>query len=68
MFFETMDLYGTLDLKSNPMDSSNFENNFKQTINCPATLADVNEPSIRSRSVEPKPKQFWMAGAGTKNF
>jgi len=35
MFFEAMDLYRTLTLKSNPMDSSHFENNFKRTINCP---------------------------------
>jgi len=45
MFFEAMDLYGTFDLKSNPMDSSHFENKFKQTINCPATWANMNEPS-----------------------
>jgi len=44
MFFEALDLYRTLDLKSNPMDSSRFENNFKRTINCPATRADMNEP------------------------
>jgi len=35
-FFEKLDLYRTLDLKSNPMDSCHFENNFKRTINCPA--------------------------------
>jgi len=45
MFFEAMDLYGTLDLKSNPMDSSHIENNFKQTIKCAGTRANVNEPS-----------------------
>jgi len=45
MFFEAMDLYRTLDLKSNPMDSSYFENNFKRTINCPETRANMNEPS-----------------------
>jgi len=38
-------LHGTFDLKSNPMDSSHFENNFKRTINCPATRANMNEPS-----------------------
>jgi len=43
--FEAMDLYRTLDLKSNPMDSSHFENNFKGTINCPATRA--NETSTQ---------------------
>jgi len=45
MFFETMDLYRTLDLKSNPMDSSHFGNNFKRMKNCPATRDNVNEPS-----------------------
>jgi len=68
-----MDLHGTLDLKSNPMDSSHFENNLKHTINCPATQADRNEPStqqgcgVRSRSrsnfewLEPEPKtcRWW---------
>jgi len=33
MIFEAIDLYRTLDLKTNPMDSSHFENNFKQTVN-----------------------------------
>jgi len=37
--------YRWLDLKYNPMDSSPFENNFPRTINCPATRANVNEPS-----------------------
>ena len=59
-----LDLYIALDLKSNPMDSSHFENNFKRTINCPATRANVNESSIRSRTVETDPKQFCMARAG----
>jgi len=45
MFFEAMDLYRTLDLKSNPVDSSHFENHFKRTINCPETRANMNEPS-----------------------
>jgi len=63
-----LDLYIALDLKSNPMDSSHFENNFKRTINCPATRANMNEPSIRSRAVEPDPKQFCMARTGAKNF
>ena len=40
-----MDLYITLDLKSNPVNSSYFENNFKQTTNCPATRVNMNEPS-----------------------
>ena len=44
MFFEAMDLYRTLDLKFNPMDSSHFENNFKRTINCPKTRASMNKP------------------------
>jgi len=35
MFLDAMDLYKTLDLKFNTMDSSHFENNFKRTINCP---------------------------------
>jgi len=45
MIFEAMDFYRTLDLKSKPMDSSHFENNFKRTVNCPATRADMNESS-----------------------
>jgi len=45
MTFEGVDLYRTLDLKSNPMDSSHFENNFKRTVNCPATRANMDEPS-----------------------
>jgi len=35
MFLELMDLYRTLDLKFNSVDSSHLENNFKQTINYP---------------------------------
>ena len=45
MLFEAMDLYRTLDLKSNPMDSSHFENKFKRTINFAATRAYMKEPS-----------------------
>jgi len=45
MFIEAMGLYRTLDLKSNPMDSSHFENNFKRAINCPVTRTTMNEPS-----------------------
>jgi len=56
MFFEAMDLYWTLDLKSNPMGSSHFENNFKRTINCPATRANMNEPSQPHRH-----GGFWWA-------
>jgi len=29
------------------MDSSHFENNFKRTINCPTTRANMDEPSKR---------------------
>jgi len=29
------------------MDSSHFENNLKRTINCPATQANMNEPSTQ---------------------
>jgi len=47
MFFEAMDLYRTLDLKFNPMDSSHSKSNFTRTINCPTTQADMNEPSKR---------------------
>jgi len=43
MVFQAMDLYRTLDLHSNPMDSSHVENNFKRTINCPAIRANMNE-------------------------
>jgi len=45
--FEAIDLYRTLDLKSNPMDSSHFENNFKRIINCPVTRGNMNEPSTQ---------------------
>ena len=45
MFFEAVGLFRTLDLKSNPMDNSHFENNFKRTINCPVTRANMNELS-----------------------
>jgi len=51
MFFEVIDLYRTLDLKSNPMDSSHFENKSKRTINCSATRAKMNEPS--------KQRMYW---------
>jgi len=47
MFIEAMDLYRTLHLKFSQNDSSNFENNFKGTINCPTTRANMNEPSKR---------------------
>jgi len=40
-----MDLYRTLDLIFNPVDSSHFEMNFTRTINCPETPASMNEPS-----------------------
>jgi len=63
-----LDLHIALDLKSNPVDSSYFENNFKRTINCPATRTNMNEPSICSRVVGPEPKLFCMARAGAKNF
>jgi len=43
MFFEAMDLYRTLDLKSNTVDSSRLENNFKRIKNFPATQANMNE-------------------------
>jgi len=56
MFFEAMDLYRTLDLKSTPMDSSHFENNLKRTINCPATRPNRNKPcTVRSRAEESDP-------------
>ena len=45
-----MDLYGTLDLKFNPMDSSHFENIFKRTTSCPITRANMNEPSYSGDS------------------
>jgi len=47
MFFEATDLYRTLDLKYNPVKSSRFENNFKRTINCPATRANMNESNTQ---------------------
>jgi len=46
-----MNLHRTLDLKSNAMDSSHFENSFKRTINCPTTRADMNAPSTQQRCV-----------------
>jgi len=58
-------LYRTLDLKSSSMDRSHFENNFKRTINCRATRANMNEPSIRSRAVDPEPDP---AAAGAKTI
>jgi len=68
MFFEAMDLYRTLDFKSSPMDSSHFENNFKRTINCTTTRANMNEPSTQQVCgagveaifgwLQPKPKTF----------
>jgi len=45
MFVEAMDLYETLDLKFNSVNSSHFDNNFKPTINCPTNRANMNEPS-----------------------
>jgi len=45
MFFEAMDFYRTLDLKSNPRNSSHFEMNLKRTINCPTTRANMNGPT-----------------------
>jgi len=42
-----MDLYRTLDLKFNPMDSSHFESNFKRMINCLTTRTNMNESSKR---------------------
>ena len=47
MFFEAMDLYRTLDLKFNPMESSHFESNFKRTIDCPTTRANMIGPCKR---------------------
>jgi len=47
MIFEAMGLNRTLDLKTNPVDSSHFEKNFKRTINCPATRANMNETSTQ---------------------
>ena len=44
MFLEAMGLYKTVDLKFNPTDSSHFESNFKRTINCPTTRANMSEP------------------------
>ena len=61
-----MDFYRTLDLQSNPMDSSHFDNNFKRTINCLATWA--NETIACGRFVKLQPKQFWMVGAEVKNL
>jgi len=40
-----MYLYRTLNFKSNPLDSTHFENNFKRTIDCPVTRANMNKPS-----------------------
>jgi len=47
MFFEAIDFNRTLDLNFNLMNSFHFESNFKRTINCPTTPANVNEPSKR---------------------
>jgi len=45
MFFEAMELYKTMDLKFNSVDSSHFDYKFKRTINCQTTRANMNEPS-----------------------
>ena len=45
MFFEAMDFYKTLNFKFNSIDSSHFENNFRRTVTCPTTRANMNEPS-----------------------
>jgi len=47
MFFEAVDLYRTLHLKTNPMDSSHFQNNTKRTKKCPVIGSNMNEPSKR---------------------
>jgi len=47
MIFEAVDLQRTLDLKSNPMDSSHFQNNTKRTKNCPVIGSNMNETSKR---------------------
>jgi len=47
MILKAMGLYRTLDLKFIPMDSPHFENALKRTINCPATRANMNEPSTQ---------------------
>jgi len=39
-----MDLYRTLDLKVNPMDSHHIKNNLKRTMNCPTTQSNMNKP------------------------
>jgi len=61
MFFEAMDLYRTLDLKFNPMDSSYFESNFKRTIHYPTTRANMNEPGKRMTSLQ---WRFWNEKSG----
>jgi len=40
--------------------------NFKRTINCPKTQANVS--IVRSMSVEPELKELWMAKARAKSF
>jgi len=47
MFFEAVDLHRTLHLKSNPMDSSHFQDNTKRTKNCPVIGSNMNEPIKR---------------------
>jgi len=47
MFFEAVDLYRTLHLKSTPMNSSHFQNNTKRTKNCPVIGSNMNDPSKR---------------------
>jgi len=71
MFLEAMDLHKTLDLKFNTMDNSHFENNFKRTINCPTTRANMNEPSKRMTywrySGDSKMKKWAHCGAKEKS-
>jgi len=31
-------------------------------------FSDWHNNRVKTRSVEPEPKRFWMAGAGAKNF
>ena len=45
MCFEAMDLHTTLGLNSNPVDSSH--TGINETINCPVSRADMNEPNTQ---------------------
>jgi len=47
MFFEAMDVHGKLDMNPNPMDPYDSRIISNETINCPVTSDNTNEPSTQ---------------------